>query len=123
MKGILWLSLNSRISPVDYVHKPVNHLHVALQFGVNREDWENLIGRSVEVVSVANCYNNKIQALRVNLPEEFDAICGNVHPHMTISTAENVRPVESNKMFSGKHNELPVEFVMQTTVEFFEFKK
>jgi hypothetical protein len=123
MKGILWLALNPQTFPVPCIHNPVTHLHVTLQFGVNREDWMHLIGCNVEVNVVANCWNDKVQALRVILPEEFDAICGNVHPHITISTADNVRPVESNNMLSSEHHEAPVQFVMQTTVDFFEFKK
>jgi hypothetical protein len=123
MKGILWLSLDHQISPVEVIHNPVNHFHVTLQFGVDLEDWAHLIDQHVELVAVANCYNSKVQALRVILPPDFDTLCANDHPHMTISTADNVRPVESNNMLASEHNEERIEFVMQTTVEFFEFKK
>jgi hypothetical protein len=123
VKGILWLSLNQQISPVDCIHNPASHLHVTLKFGANLQDWEHLIGQHVDVVAVANCYNDRVQALRVILPSDFDTICANDHPHMTLSTADNVRPVESNNMLASEHNEQPVEFVMQTTVEFFEFKR
>jgi hypothetical protein len=118
MKGILWLALDSHTFPVECIYNPVQHLHVTLEYGVNYESCNFLIGRKVEVIAVANCWNDKVQALRVNLPPEYDAICDNVHPHMTISTADNVRPVESNNMLSGEYNELPVQIVMQTTVDF-----
>lgn len=122
IQGILWLSLKDQILPVDNIYQPATHLHVTLQFGVNREEFEHLIGQDVQVLAVANCWNDKIQALRVNLPDKFSQICGNLHPHMTISHGQDVRPVESNNMLNSEHNEQLIQFVMQTTVEFYEFK-
>jgi hypothetical protein len=121
MKGILWLSLQTE-SPVDSLYQPARHLHVTLQFGVEMSDFAHLIGQKVKVAAVANCCNDRIQAIRVNLPAQYKELCQNEVPHITISHLPDVRPVESNEMLKGEHTETPLNFEVETIVEFYQFK-
>jgi Fungal tRNA ligase phosphodiesterase domain len=122
MKGILWLTLQGQISPVEAIYNPANHLHVTIQFNVEHSEVEHLLGREVMVYAYSNCSNGRIQALRVELPEEFHTLCGNECPHMTISHLPNVRPVESNVMLQSDHNSLACDLVLATVAEFQPFR-
>ena len=124
-RGILWLSLptHTQVAPAHrlFPNRP-NHVHVTLQFGVSREDVpEAVLGRLFPVTFVANCYNDRIQALRVELPEEVHQLCNNEHPNMTVSMADGVRPVESNAMLAGEHVSEPASFELPLVCEFQPF--
>lgn len=100
------------------------HFHVTLQFRVDLNPaMEELLGREVEVVATGDCSNDRVQALRVNLPEEVAQLCSNEHPHMTISTADGVKPVESNNMLSGDHTCTDVSIPLTLRFEFFQFDR
>jgi hypothetical protein len=108
MKGILWLSTVDQSSPVTPKFPNLaRHFHVTLQFGI---DWEALfpevkalIGNQYTVSIMANCHNDRIQALSVTLPEEVAHLCNNLNPHITVSMANGVKPVESNQMLASEH--------------------
>lgn len=124
-KGILWLTLPGQTSPVGLLHpNPANHFHVTLQFGVDyTAEIEELMGKEVEVVAVADCANDRIQALRINLPEHVRSMCKNDNPHMTISMGEGVKPVESNDMLAGPYSAYNVSIPMTLKFEFFHFDR
>lgn len=82
-----------------------------------------MLGKTVEVMAVANCCNDKIQALRVSLPEEVRQLCNNENPHMTISMVEGVKPVESNNMLEGDRMEVPMNLPLTLRFDFFQFGK
>lgn len=113
MTGILWLSATdqslSAVSKTSEAKFPVlaKHFHVTLQFGVKWEsihqDVKCLVGKSFVVQPLSNCYNDRIQALSVRLPEEISGLCFNKHPHLTISMESGVKPSESNLMLDGDH--------------------
>jgi tRNA splicing ligase len=130
MKGILWLSaINQSLPTAAKFPNLARHFHVTLQFGVDWEslsqDVKGLVGKEFEVKVLLNCYNEKIQALYVDLPEEVSALCRNSHPHITISMADGVKPVESNQMLSGAYlsewgpSSIPNSIV--TTLQFHQF--
>lgn len=121
MKGILWLSLAEQVSPVDVLYQPSNHLHITLRFNVDFSEVEHLLGREVMVYCYEDCHNNRIQAVRVQLPAEFHTLCQNESPHMTISHLPNVRPVESNNMLQSEHDSLPCDLVLRTVAAFHAF--
>lgn len=119
MRGILWLTLPEQVSPVEPRFVPARHFHVTLQFGVERQDVEHLIGQTVRVRCIELCHNGSIEAIRVVLPEGVE--CGNAHPHMTLSHVEGVRPVESNAMLAAEHEAVPLGLELELVAEFSPF--
>lgn len=123
-KGIFWLSFPNQQKPsvpakFDNLAK---HFHVTLQFGVDlTPEIQKLLGEAVEVQVVANCFNDRIQALRIELPGNVKAMCNNAVPHMTISMVDGVKPVESNDMLSGEHEELLIDSKLTLRFDFFQF--
>lgn len=124
-KGILWLTLPGQTSPVGILHtNPANHLHVTLQFGAEyTAEIEELMDKEVEVVAVADCSNDRVQALQISLPAEIRAMCNNANPHMTISMQDGVKPVESNDMLAGEHSCTSVSIPLTLKFGFFHFDK
>lgn len=126
-RGILWLTLPSQqlpgqLSELRGGFVPARHLHATLQFGVNSDTFDPaLLGQLVPVTVTNVCYNERIQALRVTLPEPFRALCQNNHPHMTVGHLPDVKPVESNAMLSGEHTAEPCNVTLNLEVEFFAF--
>jgi len=118
-KGILWISVNVRTPQPRY--SSVAHGHVTLKFNVDSEDYKELLGRKVNVYLSDLCWNDRVEAFRVILDPEMTQLCNNEHPHITVSLADNVRPVESNDMLAGEHQSTAVGNVLQGTVEFFTF--
>jgi hypothetical protein len=122
MKGILWLAAKNHNLPGETIfNQAAKHFHVTLQFGVERTEFEDLIGKEVEVTIKARCFNDRIEALSVDLPGDIRPLCKNEHPHITISMEEGVKPVESNAMLKGDYNWAPLSYTLQTVVEFFAF--
>lgn len=120
-KGILWLSVISDISLIPLRFAPAKHLHITLQFGAIRADWEHLIGERVAAIATADCSNERVQALKVELPDQYKLICGNPIPHITLSHLPEVKPVESNKMLESPVVNNNINLLLDTEVEFFNF--
>ena len=122
MKGILWLATKSQNPSEETIFPNLpRHFHVTLQFGADRAQFEHILGKEVEVRVKAVCTNDRIQALSVDLPEDIKPLCKNKHPHITLSMANGVKPVESNAMLEGDHNWFPVFYTLPTVVEFSPF--
>jgi hypothetical protein len=124
-RGIFWLSLPRQTSPVGLIHpNAARHFHVTLRFGVDlTPDIEEMLGKEVEVMVTADCSNDRVQALKVSLPGEVAQLCSNEHPHMTISTEDGVKPVESNNMLAGEHSCTEVNTPLTLRFEFFHFDR
>lgn len=120
-KGILWLTVIGDLSPITLRFAPAKHWHVTLRFGANRADWAHMIGERVAVIATADCSNERIQALKVELPPEYKSICGNPIPHITISHLPGVKPVESNTMLDSPEITNLIDLRLETVVEFFSF--
>ena len=120
MKGILWAVLQDPIG-VQPLFSNGNPHHCTLVYGANREDWDEWIGREFDAEIYRLAANNRIQAFGINLPSAVP-FTGKV-PHITISWADGVTPVESADMLLGAHWKLswqPVTVKMK--VEFLEWK-
>jgi hypothetical protein len=63
----------------------------------------------------AEAWNDRIQALRVQLPEGIPY--EEQDPHVTVSYCEGVEPVESNAMLQGIHEERGWEGILRLRVE------
>lgn len=143
-KGIFWLSALNQNSLLDDLRpngvNPVfgvlaKHFHVTLQFGVELSpEIESLLGQQIEVQVVANCFNDRIQALKVELPsnvkvgdisQEVDvrAMCRNAQPHLTLSMAPGVKPVEFNDMLANEHDCTPINSPLVLQFDFFAFDR
>lgn len=122
-RGILWLSTLDGETPVHQIFvKCPRHLHVTLQFGVCESLIpRDLLGRTFRVRATGNCYNHRVQALRVELPVELQVLCRNEVPHMTISMIPGVNPVESNEMLQGHHVVSPLSEEIDLICEFEPF--
>lgn len=118
MNGILWLALEPQITPVPYRYAPARHLHVTLLYGVTRRCWDEWIGRRVSIALIAECWNDRIQAAKVLLPDPYAAIATNPVPHLTLSHLNGVKPVESNQMLSLPHHEAILDVSVETVVAF-----
>ena len=117
MTGILWAVVQSPVAlqPRYPAGKP--H-HVTLMYGVERKDWEHLIGLPVTVGVLEECWNDRIQAISVVRPSWVP--CYNPHPHISVSWVEDANPVESNAMLNGEHESALVDFEYVTCVIEFE---
>lgn len=128
-RGIFWLSLVDqdgdnlqREIPQVFVNQ-AQHFHITLQHNVplTEEIAQFLWTQPIEIPVTANCFNDRIQAVRVELPENIRSLCQNAHPHMTISMVPGARPVQSNVMLDSTPVEQPLQVVLQFRFEFSHF--
>lgn len=102
MKGILWAVPTRQLScpdPQHPIHPEGSSLHhVTLQFGVERFDWEWLIGCEIDCKILGRAWDERADALVVRLPHNIP--CQNRHPHLTISWAEGAAPRDFNQILS-----------------------
>jgi len=120
MTGILWAVVQSPIALQPRFQSGVPH-HITLQYGVERHEWEHLIGLPVTVGVLEECWNDRVQALSVILPDWW-LPCRNPHPHISVSWVEDADPVESNSMLNSEHESAPVDFeYVHCTIEFEEW--
>jgi hypothetical protein len=119
MTGILWAVVQSPIALQPRYQSGKPH-HITLQYGVERQSWEHLIGLPLTVGVLEECWNDRVQAISVALPTW--ASCSNPHPHISVSWGQDVNPVESNAMLNSEHNSAPVNFDhLICTIEFEEW--
>lgn len=118
-QGILWavitkpVTINRRF-PVGEPH------HITLRFGVEREDVQQYEGREFVAYIIEECWNEKIQALKVILPTSIPHDSDRI-PHITVSRADGVEPVESNLMLDQCHQSQKFELFIPCRIEFLEW--
>lgn len=119
MTGILWAVVQEPIALQPRYEAGKPH-HVTLQYGVEREQWEHLIGLPMSAGVIAECWNDRIQALSVVLPNWVQ--CQSPNPHISVSWVIDAHPVESNAMLAGDHQAASVNFdYVQCVIEFQEW--
>lgn len=120
MTGILWAVIQEPFPVKPLFSKGKPH-HITLQYKVEREAWEEIIGQPMTALAVQHCWNNRIQAVKVILPSWVQ--CQNSNPHVTVSWIPDVKPVEANAMLmeEGTNKEV-AHFIIPTIIEWFEFK-
>lgn len=128
-RGIFWLSLVDQDYetfqgdiPVIF-ERPAEHFHITLQYNVPlTEEIAQFLWKEPLAVNVtANCFNDRIQAVRVQLPDSVRSLCQNSDPHMTISMVQGARPVQSNVMLGSNHVEQELETTLLFRAEFSRF--
>jgi hypothetical protein len=103
LSGILWAVLAQPV-PVQPLYPNGKPHHVTLQYGVNRADWQHLIGLPITLGVSALAFDDRIQAIKVILPTWVE--CQNEHPHVTVSWVDGVCPARANRMLAGEHEEI-----------------
>lgn len=83
--------LKAHFSPV---HSNLFYHHSTIEF--NPQDVSNIeVGKKVSLEIIGRITTDRIDALLVKSPKSK-----NTYPHITLSTADGVKPVESNKAFT-----------------------
>lgn len=107
MSGILWAIPIERPAVLPRYKLGSPH-HITLQYGVEREYWEHLIGLPITVGVIEECWNDRIQALRIALPTWV--ACQIPNPHISVSWILDAAPVAANAMLNESHESAPVDF-------------
>ena len=125
-KGIFWLSVELPQELKDQaLYEKQPHSHVTLQFAVERSILQDREGETFPVTATAIVNNDRIQAIKVELPEGVRDLCNNANPHITLSHKEGVPPFESNTMLNDSESIItpldpPIE--LNSEMEFFKFQ-
>lgn len=80
-------------------------LHVTLLFGAFQDEHTEILGEEFQIAVISHCWNDRIQALRVDLPVYLEQECQNRVPHITLSWEDGVSPVEANSLFFSTSRE------------------
>jgi len=118
MTGILWAVLQKPLA-VQPLYSEGNPHHITLQYGVEREHWEDVIGLPMTAGALELCHGDRIQAIRVALPTWVQ--CQNPNPHITVSWVPGAQPVEANVMLNGPHHSELLSFPVHTIIEWLEW--
>jgi len=117
-KGILWAVLQEPIA-VPPTYRCGSPHHITLFYGVEKEKYQHLIDTEFNTFSIANCWNNDIQALLCDIPSR---IPHKANPHITVSYREGIKPSASNAILIGDHHSDPLVMSLKLKIEFFEFE-
>lgn len=119
-KGILWAVLTEPIVIQPLYPNGLPH-HVTLFFDVLKEDWQQWLDIEFEAHAIANCYNNNVQAILLDMPLH---IPHKAHPHITVSYRDGIAPSAANQMLaSGDYQFEPLKMAFRLRIEFFEFTR
>lgn len=123
MKGMLWAVASREqvlaIAPARY--EEIYADHVTLQFRVSRSECRPWLGRTFTAPVTAEAWDDEIQALRVQLPDELRALCDKAHPHVTVSARQFVRPKQSNQLLEAPANERRLNASLEFKIEWRPF--
>jgi hypothetical protein len=105
--GILWVELNLR----DFTHytptfpNTPKTPHVTLAWGIPQNKYD--LGEEVSIYLDSECWSDRIQAIRCQLPEGIP-FEGKI-PHITLSWVDGAKPIESAEMLIRKHRSTPIQ--------------
>lgn len=103
------------------VHPNTFYHHMTIEFAPKGLKMPNDVGSKVKLKIIGRLTTDRVDALLVD-----SSIASNKHPHITLSTAEGVKPFESNKAFEDhadqiKYFDSPV--YIDTTYGYFNGKQ
>jgi hypothetical protein len=107
--GIVWAaveddSIFNLQKQIPQIHSSLsNHFHITMYFGVDSENYSNLIGHKCVVEVSYYAFNHEIQAIWIH-PDQLKRAgldTSNEFAHITWSLRDNVAPVKSNEMLSN----------------------
>lgn len=94
--------------------------HVTLAYGVSAEQYADFIGRQVPIMLTGVAHSERVQAVAVELPEGIP-FAGNHLPHITVSFADGVKPVEAGAFLASAEIK-PLQFQIVGEIAFFAWK-
>ena len=94
--------------------------HVTVIFGVYKHDCLDMVGKHFVVDITEICQNEKIQALRLELPDELKNDVNRI-PHLTLCADDGVKPKEANEMLEGLHGAQTMMGQLEVRLEFTPF--
>jgi hypothetical protein len=118
MAGILWAVIQSPLL-IQRRYTLGKADHITLQYGVNLEDWQHLLGVEFTATCLYEAWNSNIQCVAVSLPESIP--CANLHPHITVSWKPGISPVKSNTMLASKFNYQLLNLQVKCKIEFIKW--
>jgi hypothetical protein len=117
MKGILWGVIQTPLIITPRYPAGSPH-HCTLQFGVDRQGWEQWEGVEFQVTTLYEAWNGNIQAVAIQLPDYIPY--QNKHPHISVSWCKGIKPVHSNMMLASKFEYRLLKQSVTLKVEFLE---
>ena len=94
----------------DYQYEKTFCDHLTLAFGREILDFdEGLIGQKATVSSNVISFDNKCIALVVDREQVKEMGVHNEHPHITLATTIDTKPVYSNTMLQSDHDEIELD--------------
>lgn len=121
MPGILWAVIQEPLELPRRFNNGQPH-HCTLLYGCSNKLAERYIGLPLSLPIVSECWNDRIQAVQVIVPAGIPFDTNRPNPHVTVSYADGVQPVESNAMLAGEHQESEVKLDrIITTIEFLDW--
>lgn len=119
-RGILWARIEKPellLANVPPRFEKVEAHHLTLRFGVELTPYQSLVGKRFSARLVAEAWDERIQAVRVELPQEAEPWCENLHPHVTISHAEGVQPKLSSILLEAPPHQQELDLTLEFRVE------
>lgn len=100
---------------IELVHPVLFLHHMTIAYKPNPKTigkYASMIGTEQMLAVTGIAYNKYVQALIVD-----SHLSENPRPHITVSCAQDVQPVESNSMLESENMYRPVNIVVRTTIE------
>ncbi|QLE46442.1 hypothetical protein FD723_40230 (plasmid) [Nostoc sp. C052] len=118
-KGILWGYFPSGVNvkrryPCGQPH------HITLRYGVAYQDYRDLIGKQFQAIATHLCWNDRTEAIAVQLPEWVP--CSIVYPHITVSWVDGAKPIEANEMLATKYSCIRFEQSIDVAIDFLNWE-
>lgn len=119
MAGILW-AIPLHFPAVQLRHSNTQAPYIALQHGVDRREYADLIGLFVTVGVIGEFYSDRIQAVALLLPSWLP--CQDIYPHIALSWVDGAAAIEAGAMLrsGGYKSEVPDFDVLHCKIEWLE---
>ena len=118
-RGILW-AVPVADFPAALRHPVPAHRHITLQYNIVKEDWAEWLGHEFMASFTGECWNERVQALTVSMPESVPF--GLEIPHMTLSHQHGVSPAESTKTIKNFGEPEPYRALVNMRIRFHQFR-
>lgn len=121
-RGILWAIPLEPIRVTALYPLPAIEPHVTFKFNALKRAWSEWIGLRFDAEIFGNHWNDRVQALSVELPDDLTDLCDNAIPHLTVSWIHGAAPVESNEMLLQPHSSDRFLQNVRFQMQFYDFR-
>lgn len=113
------VSLLSHANMYGGMHSKVLAHHLTLVFSPSFKDVAELaIGSYYSIAAIGIAKDEKAQAVVCNIPDEL--CCSNIIPHITVSVADNIKPVYSNILLKNGYKAFNTPLTLTGRIGFFD---